>query len=206
MIYTFNDGLLPGSRRPRLYLAKAGEAVKFEGSSIDGYCQVVKSIYIKAGKWSNNDYELTLAPGVRPIRLYSPLHGLWGDDLASWGEVVGTLGLPIATCRAIVTAEYPKTAERLDAIEAFEAQHEDAHEDAERIVVSFGGPTRRQRAEGFWEQPKTGYGSGNREVVVAPGASGWASPVVVSPEGAKIVGVRHTPGHGGGYYDVEVMV
>lgn len=166
--YSYNDGLLPGSRHPRLYLAKAGEAIKFEGFSIDDYCQVVKSIYEKGGKWSNTTYELAFAPGVRAIKLISPLHGLWGDDLASWGEVVGTLGLPIATCRAIVTAEYPKTAERLDAIEAFEAQHENAQEDAERIVVSFGGPTRRQRAEGFWEQPKTGYSSDNREVVVAP--------------------------------------
>ena len=117
--HKYNDGLCPGRRRPRLYLAKGGEAVKFEGRNIEGYCAILKSLFKKDGAWSNTTYELLLAPGVRALEFMSPLHGTWGDDLSSWGEVAEHLGLPVEVVQKIVRAEYPTTAKRLDDLETF---------------------------------------------------------------------------------------
>lgn len=117
--HRYNDGLRSGGRRPRLYLAKGSEVRKFGGENIPDYCAVVTAQYQKNGKWSNTDYTLDLAPGVRALEFLSPLHGTWGDDLSSWGEVAEHLGLPVEVAQTIVRAEYPKTGERLDQLEAF---------------------------------------------------------------------------------------
>jgi hypothetical protein len=202
-MYQFNDGICPGGRRPRLYLAKGGEVVKFKGHEIDGYCAVATAQYKQAGKWSSTTYQLAFVPGVRPLYFLSPMHGAWGDNLGSWGEVVEALGLPIEIARRVVRAEYKATAERLDKLEAFGAETEAD----EMVVVSFGSPTNRATQEGYWAAEKRGHTSGGREVIVAPGKGGdWLNPTVIEPEGAKVISSRHTPGRHGGYYSVEVVV
>ena len=124
-IQRFNDGRLPGGRRPRLYLARGSDVWKFAGSTIPGVCVVTTAQYEQSGKWSNTEYGLTLAPGVRTISLVSPLHGTWGDDISSWAEVATKLQLPPLVARSVVRAEYPTTATRLDEVEAFAAEVEE---------------------------------------------------------------------------------
>jgi len=203
----FCDGLLSGNRRPRLYLCKGAQAVKFTGSNIDGYCAISRNVYEKRGKWSNTTYTLNLAPGVRAVKMVSPLHGTWGDDLESWGELCQVLGLPIEVAREIVSREYPRTAERLNKAEQFASDVEARGGETETVVISFGSPTNRARREGYWASPKSGRTSDGRTVTVVPGESGgWSDPQVTEPEGAQVISARQTPGMHGGYVTVEVSV
>jgi hypothetical protein len=204
-LYLYNDGLLAGGRRPRLYLAKGLEARKFTGESLPGYCAVVTAEYRQSGKWSNTTYQLRLAPGVRPLHFVSPLHGTWGDKMESWGGVAQILGLPIELSQAIVLKEFPSTAERLDKVEAFALAVEEEHgNQAEVVVISFGSPTRRAIEEGFWRSPKSDCDS---SATIAPGeGDDWSKPVVLEPAGAEVISSRHRPGMHGGYWAVEVVL
>ena len=207
MIHEYNDGLFPGGRRPRLYLSKAGEVRKFAGKNIPDYCAVVTARYVKNGKWSNTDYTLDLAPGVRAMEFLSPLHGTWGDDLSSWGVVAERLCLPVDVAQDITRAEYPKTAERLDRLEAFATGIEQQGATTETVVVSFGSPTNRDVSEGYWSQPKTAWATDGRTVVVKPGeGDDWCKAEAVAPDGAKVLSSRHKPGMHGGYWTIEVAV
>jgi len=204
--YEYNDGLCSAGRRPRLYLAKDGKAFKFSGENIPGVCVIVQSHYEKNGEWSNTTYKLGLVPGVRPLFFLSPIHGTWGENLGSWGEVAEVLGLPVEVAQAIIRAEYKKTAERLDKLEKFALELEGMGYTTETVVISFGSPSNRAISEGYWESPKKGATSDGREGVIAPGEGGWLNPMVIEPEGAKILSSRHSPGMHGGYYAVEVAV
>lgn len=209
-MYDYNDGLRPAGRNPRLYLAKGSEVKKFVGSNIPGFCAVATVRYEKRGRWSNTTYQLDLAIGVRPLYFLSPLHGTWGDDLASWGEVAEKLGLPIEIAQKIVRTEYPETGTRLDKLEQFAAEQAGAESDTEVVVVSFGSPTNRLIRAGYWSQPKSGQTSDARTVTIEPSkgeyGNDWHKPTVVEPDGAKIISSRHSPGMHGGYWAVEVAV
>jgi hypothetical protein len=115
----YNDGLCPGGRRPRLYLIVGQVAHKFKGVQIPGVCAIAGEKFDKNGKWSNTTYQIELKDGVRPIYLLSPLHGTWGNEFPTWHECASQLGLPLAVTQSIVRAEYPPTADRLDAMEEF---------------------------------------------------------------------------------------
>lgn len=208
--HKYNDGLCPGGRRPRLYLAKGGDVRKFIGEHIPEFCAVATAKYQKNGKWSNTDYTLDLAPGVRMLKFLSPLHGTWGDNLSSWGEVAEHLGLPVEVAQNIVRAEYPLTGERLDQLEAFAVAAEQQGAATETVIVSFGSPTNRAIREGYWSQPKTAQTTDGRTVTVQPGQGeygpDWYKAEAVAPEGAKVLSSRHKPGMHGGYWTVEVAV
>lgn len=119
------------------------------------------------------------------------------------------LGLPYEATRRVVSKEYPKTAARLDNVEKTLEEIETAASDSEVVVISFGAPTRRQEAEGYWGSPKAGKTSGGMLVEISPtiredGSSDWNAPQVITPVGAKIVGARHEPGYHGGYWNIDV--
>jgi len=78
-------------------------------------------------------------------------------------------------------------------------------------MVVFGSPTHRDARNGYWSAPKSAKTSDGREVVIRPSAKengdpNWKKPVVVAPEGAKIISVEHLPGYHGGSYQIEVAV
>lgn len=206
----YNDGRCSGGRNPRLYLAKGSEVRKFIGENIPEFCAVATSSYTKNGKWSCTDYTLNLAPGVRPLRFLSPLHGTWGDNFASWGEVAEKLGLPVDVAQAIIREEYCKTAERLDKLEEFALSIETEGKNTETVIISFGSPTNRAISEGYWSSPKSAQTSDGRKVTVMPsqGQYGpdWNKPSVVEPTGAKVFSSKHRPGMHGGYWTIEIVV
>jgi hypothetical protein len=205
MEYQYNDGRRPGGRKPRLYLAKGAQIAKFEGSNIAGFCAIAREKFTKNGNFSNTTFDLILAPGVRPLYFLSPLHGTWCDTLGSWAEVAQELGLPVEVAQQIIREEYPPTASRLDEVEKFVASlGQDA--EVEKVVVTFGSPTRRQSREGYWSQPKFGKTTDGRRVVVQPGPKGWGEAVAVEPEGARVVGCRHSPAMHGGIWSIEIMI
>jgi len=207
MIYKYNDGLHNAGRTPRLYLVKGRECKKFEGAEIYDFCVILKSEYEKCGKWSNTTYELELAAGVKPFYFISPMHGIWGQDYRSWGELIEDLQIPISVAKEIVHNEFMVTFERLEKIEEFQAKAEEENASTETVIISFGNATRRQRDEGYFENEKTGHTSTGIEVVIKPGKENdWYEPEILKPAGAKFIQTIRTPGTGGGYYDVEILV
>lgn len=169
--YGYSDGLHNAGRTPRLYLAKGGEIRKFTGENLVlGWYAVVTAKYTKNGKWSNTRYQLDLAPGVRPLYFLSPMHGTWGDNLGSWGDVAEQLGLPVDVAQTIIRNQYKATAERLDKLEEFALAVEAQGNETETVVISFGSPTNRSIREGYWEKPKSSQASDGRAVTVVPGS------------------------------------
>jgi len=209
MTYIFNDGLRPGGRWPKLWLAKNNKLRKFRGTNIPGYCVIVRETFEKRGKWSNTSYEIELAKGVRPIYMLPPLHGEWGEHFSSWADVSLEMGISVEKARSLVRLEYPKTFRRLEAIDIFGIEQEKSGAGTEIVTISFGSPTNRQIAEGYWDTPKSGYtADGAIEVIVAPnnGPDKWYQPIVLAPDGAQIISAKRSPGRHGGYVTVEVAV
>lgn len=184
--YKYNDGLRPGGRRPRLYLARGSEVVKFAGKSIPGFCTVATEKYEKAGKWSNTDYVLLLEKGVRPLFFLSPLHGTWGEEFGTWLEVADALGLPVEKAKEIVAAEYPRTAQRLDEVEAV-LSREDGGPCEEVITIVW--------PRGLQEKEVRG------QTVAYLGNEEWALP-----RGWRLIDKRLRPGYKGGYYELDLVV
>lgn len=205
-IYTYNDGRQPGGRRPRLWLAKGGVARKFTGDDVPGFAIVASHEFTANGKWSNTTYRLLLAAGVTPVYMISPLHGIWGQDFLSWGEAAAELGISEALARQIVASEYPDTAARLDKVEAEFARQAEAAPEPEVVFIHFGTPTNRMIQEGFWESKEGKTTDGRLVRIVRDASEGWYKPRAVEPEGAEVVGVKHHPGHHGGWYEVQVLV
>ncbi|MCX6737008.1 MAG: hypothetical protein NTW73_02930 [Candidatus Parcubacteria bacterium] len=206
-MYQYCDKLAPAGRYPCLYLAKGGEVKKFKGENISDFCCIATEQYSKNGKWSSTTYQLELSPGVRPLYFLSPMHGTWGDDLKSWGEVVEKLSLPVDVAKAIIGTEFKTTANRLDKLEEFALATETEEVTTETVIISFGSPSNRAIREGYWEEPKSSQTSNGQTVTVAPGVDAdWGNPSVVEPEGAKVISSRHVPGMHGGYWTVEVIV
>ena len=112
---------------------------------------------------------------------------------------------PVEVAQKIVREEYPRTERRLDELEEF-AQSLPQGE-IETVIVSFGSPSNRPIAEGWWDAPKSATTSWGAKVVVQPGGEkGWASPEVIEPKESKIISSRSSPGMHGGYVTVEVAV
>ena len=206
MELTYNDGRCSGGRTPRLYLAKGGQVVKFSGEGIAGYCAVKTARYEKNGKWSNTTYVLDLAPGVRGLSFLSPLHGTWGDEFGSWGEAVENLSLPVDVAQAIVRAEYPGTAERLDAAEKFAMECESSGTDAEELILSGGSPTNRAIRDGYWTAPlAVQLPDGTVAVLSAADRRDPADKWTVTDPRVRVVDNQTRPGMHGGYYALRLM-
>jgi hypothetical protein len=117
--YRYCDKMLSGGRTPRLWFVKPdGSPVRFEGRTIPGVAVVVTSSYEKNGKWSGTTWYLTLGEGVRPVRMVAELHQKFCDRWTSWEVLARHYEVPVEAIRAVVSAEYPKGAARLDQVAA----------------------------------------------------------------------------------------
>lgn len=206
MQYTYNDGLKPCGRYPHLYLAKGNDVVLFTGHDIDGFVMIITELYEKGGKWSNITFKLQLLPGVRPLYFLSPMHGIWGEEYETWGEVVEELQLDLPTTKKVVANLYRRTADRLDKLERMIVDIEKTDYCTEIVNVSFGAPTNRAIANGYWETPKSAYASDKSEVIVAPGENGWNNPVLIQPKNGNIISNQYSPGMHGGYRHIKVLI
>src|SRR5690606_30817375 len=102
-------------------------------------------------------YSLVLAAGVRPV---AGIQGwetgtfLEGAGIENWNDAANYYGVSVAEARRFLAANYPKSTAELNRREAeLEALAAASGEEPERIVISFGSPTNRLRAEGFWDWP-----------------------------------------------------
>lgn len=122
--YTYNDGLLPSGRRPRLYLVKGNHVRKFNGEDIYEWCRIVSARHKNSGEWLNTIYKLDLEPCVRPLHFVPPMHGTWGDSLGSWDEAAEKLGISVDNAQQIIRNEFEITAKRLNKLQNIIRRHE----------------------------------------------------------------------------------
>lgn len=222
----WSDELGPRSRAAWLLLVKGDEVTAFAGRDLPGLVAVRGSDFRRNGKWSHTTYRLLLAPGVRAISGRNGFEtGTFAEGLRSavrapapidtWAEMAAALGVSVPGAMAFLRAWRPKAAEALDIATAKVAEALDAAEEAassdlaiETVTVSFGAPTKRQAAAGFWTAPKAVPGHPDAEVYLVNPDAGWTAPGNVALRGANgaVTSVRHSSGHGGGYVTVAVSV
>jgi hypothetical protein len=207
-------------RRKWALLVANGKVFPFEGKTVDGVVAVMGTSYEQAGKWSHTTFRLELAPGIRFIsgcdgwetgRFLEGLKSATHADvfLDTWPAVANALGVAIPECRRFLEAFSPASVEALDAAEAaLESVDKAAEGNVAELALSFGGPTRRERDNGYWDWPVIVEDASGLEIGrVVPDNDpcvGWRSPQTLGPIG--LIGVEKTAGHGGGYVSLRVAV
>jgi hypothetical protein len=214
----YEEGIGSRDRRSWLLFVTAGEVTPFAGETIPGVAAVVGTQFRKNGKWSSTTYRIVLAPGVCALSgrmgwetgtFREGLGALAKAPTDTWAEVAAALGVGVPEAQAFLRAFRPTEAAHLDEVDAVLDAVDAAGDGASTIKVSFGGPTKRQAAEGFWARREI---PGGGELVLAEGApltgSSWAVPGAVRLEGraGRILDIVHGSGHGGGYVTVTLAL
>ena len=220
---TYSDGIGSRSRRPFLILIKGEAITTFKGETIPGIVVVRGTDYSKNGKWSHTTFRLELAQGVRAIsgrdgwETGKFVEGLrsaasFGSPVDTWADVANALGVSVPSAMEFLRSWRPKAAAALDEVDAAltaldeAADEAEAVQDTETVVVSFGSPTRRQRAEGFWTSPKS-IPNYVGELRLIDAERGWTKGnITVVGVLGTVVSATHSSGHGGGYVSVTVAI
>lgn len=164
----WSDQLGPRERRAWLLIVANGRIHRFVGENIPGIVVVAGEDFTKDGKWSHTTYRLSVSDSARAIagrdgwetgRFVEGLRAAVrsAEPLDDWVGVANALGVTIAEAKRFLGEWRPRAAERLDETEAallaLDEVESGEGEGAEKITISFGSPTGRQRAAGFWEWP-----------------------------------------------------
>ena len=215
----YNNQMEVRSRASWLLFVKGDAVFPFRGEDIPGVVAVKGHDFNKAGKWSSTTYRLVLASGVRHVAGHDGFEtGRFAEGLGSslgtatpdtWSEVAEALGVSVVAAADFLRSWRPKAAATLDAAEAAleELEEEEDGKETVKVTVSFGGPSRRERGDGFWESPKGIPGYAGAEVYLVDPERGWETGnVAVSGVAGTVLDVRRTAGRGGGYCAVTVAV
>jgi len=195
-----------------LLIDQAGIVHVFMGDSIPGLVAVVGTVYEKCGKWSHTIYRLELAPGARSIAGHDGWEtGRFVEGLASatsrshcdrWIDVANALGATLAETQRFLREWRSKAAGVLDQVEIDLASVETETGDVETIAISFGGPTNRVIAEGFWDWPVRVVAGADREKEV--GRIVYKDDKWQSQGDIKIVALEHCAGYHGGTISMRI--
>ncbi len=213
----WSDQLGHRSRRAWLLLMTPDGVInEFTGVNIPGIVAVQGTDYEKAGKWSHTTYRLAIADGVRYIAGHTGWEtGTFTEGLASatgrkycdtWIDVANALQVTVAEAQRFLQ-QRPEAAKRLDAAEAAVAAIDDVcgEEGGETIAISFGSPTRRMMAEGFWDWPVKIFLAGQEVARVTPDRKGdWANTPTTGP--VKILAAEKSSGPRGGSISLRLAV
>ena len=207
---TWKNKMAPRCRRAWAIVVGPGDEIElFTGDSIPGKVAVVGRDYKKCGIWSHNIYRLEIAEGVRFVSGHMGFEtGTFTEGLRDatrkptdrWHEVAEALGVTLPVAQEFLRAWLPGTAEKLDQVETDLASlDETSPAGAAVISVSYGGPTRKQRENGFWEWPVRILDEGGEEV-------GRVSPDGEPSGDVKVLKWNRMAGHGGGYVSMLLAV
>lgn len=220
---TWSNEMGSRSRRAWLLLVKGEKIVNFTGQNIPGVVVIRGTDYRKNGKWSHTTFRLELAQGVQAIsgrdgwetgRFVEGLHAAVGFDqpIDRWPDVANALGVSVPSAMAFLREWRPAAAEALDEVDAQlealdEAVNPAAVVDTEMVVVSFGSPTNRMIAEGWWKTPKAIPGHDDAQIALVDPEKGWyEGNITVEGIAGTVLSSVHTSGMHGGYYSVTVAV
>jgi len=220
-IITWSDEMGSRSRSAWLLLVKGEKIVSFTGQNLPSMVVVRGTDYHKNGKWSHTTYRLELATGVRAIpgkngwetgRFVEGLRDATrgSTPIDTWVDVANALGVSVPSAMAFLREWRPKAAAALDEVDTQlsaldEAAGTEVVVDTETIVVSFGSPTNRQMAAGFWQNPKAIPGGG--ELRLLDTTKGWVKENIrVEGIVGTVLSATLASGHHGGYVSVTVAV
>lgn len=211
------------SRSAWLLLVKGEEIISFAEKTMSGWVVVQGTDYSKNGKWSHTTFRLELANGVRAIAGHNGWEtGRFVEGLRSavsgsgpidrWPDLAHALGVSVPAAMAFLREWRPKAAAALDLVdaqlEALEASVPATSEivDTVTITVSFGSPTNRAIADGWWSAPKQITGQKAQLRLIDP-KKGWEKEniVVVGMTGTVLNAVSSSGMHGG-YRAITVAV
>lgn len=205
-----------------LLLVKGEEIVSFGERTMPGWVVVLGTDYRQNGKWSHTTFRLELAVGVRAIAghngwetgrfvegLRSAVRG--NEPIDRWPDLANALGVSVPAAMSFLRQWRPKAAEALDIVdaqlEALEASVPAGEVvDTVTITVSFGSPTNRAIADGWWSAPKQITGQ-KAQLRLIDSTKGWekGNVVVVGMTGTVLSAVSSSGMHGG-YRAVTVAV
>lgn len=219
----WSDGIGSRGRCGWLLLVKGEEITPFKGSNIPGVVVVRGTDYHKNGKWSHTTYRLELGQGVRAIsgkdgwetgRFVEGLRSAvsFNSPIDTWADVANAMGVSVPSAMEFLKEWRPKAATALDEVDAQLSALDDAVDptapvvDTETVVVSFGGPTNRAIADGFWKNPKSITGH-NGELRLIDLTKGWTKDNIrVARMIGTVLSATHASGYHGGYVSVTVVV
>lgn len=208
-------------RLPWALIVHNGIVYPFTGVDIPGTCSIVGQDYEKKGRWSSTTYRLAIPDSARLITghegwgtglflegLQSALHP--HGPIERWADLANALGVSIPEAQRFLHDFRPEEASRLDEVEAALAAMVEAEDDldgdVEEVALTFGAPTRRQMAEGYWEAPVLVL-LGDEEVgrVTRGGdPQGWTAPVAQGR--VAVLSSTHSDGYHGGYISLHLKV
>ncbi|MEI6511473.1 MAG: hypothetical protein WCO25_05575 [Candidatus Uhrbacteria bacterium] len=220
---TWSDGIGSRGRGSWLLLIKGETITPFKGQNVPGTVVVRGTDYTKNGKWSHTTFRLELAPGVRAISgkdgwetgkfvegLRSAVSG--SGPIDRWPDAANALGVSVPAAMQFLREWRPKAAEALDTVDAqLEALEEAAGAamatDTETVVVSFGSPTNRMIAAGWWKDPKAIPGHDGAQIALVDPEKGWYDGnIAVQGIVGTVISAVHAAGMHGGYCSVTVAV
>lgn len=219
--YTWSNRLGSRDCRAWLLVVKDDEVVVFAGKNIPGKAVIVGSDYHKDGKWSYTTYRLMLGSGVRAISGRDGWEtGRFIEGLSSvtkrrhidtWSDVAEAIGVSVPAAMKFLREWRPKAADALDIVdaqlEALDAAAIQSAEDPVKVTVSFGGPTNRMIAEGFWRNPKAITGYDGAEIQLIDPEGGWNKEnITVVGISGTVISATHASGYHGGYVSVVVAL
>lgn len=214
-MYKWSDQIGSRGRGAWLLLVDGeGHIHHFDGDNIPGVVAIIGYDYERAGKWSHTTYRLQLAHGgVRAIagrngwetgRFVEGLRSAvsYRQPIDRWVDVANALGVTMTEAQRFLREWRLKAAEALDLVEETLGLMDDETDgEFETVAISFGSPTNRMRAAGFWGWPVRVTLEGAEVGRVISGETDWV------PEGqVKVLAVEHGSGRGGGYVSMRLAI
>ncbi|MFA6215538.1 MAG: hypothetical protein WC768_03145 [Patescibacteria group bacterium] len=207
-------------RGGRFFFVKGDEVIPFKEKDITGVVVVKGTDYTQNGKWSHTTYRLQLADDIRHIAGHNGWETCrFAEGLGTavrcktpdtWVETAKALGVSVPSAMQFLRSWRPKAAEKLDEVEQALAKLEEAsgqETDSVIVTVSFGSPTSRDEADGFWERPKRIREFPPAEIRLIDPEAGWKEGnVTVVGISGTVLTVKQGDGMHGGYYAVSVGV
>lgn len=229
MDYSFySDQLGSRGRKPWGVVVGPGDSlVEFSESERVGV-KFVNSTYEQNGKWSHTTWRVILPPGSRLVSGHLGWEtGTWREalsretrqDVVTWLDAARALGVSVASVMDYARQWHKRDARHFDEVDRKLAEADDAAEAASSaaaepttVAVSFGAPTRRRMAEGFWEWPLAIRDeTGNLRGYVRPGQGKYGtdnSVYIPDPDltVVQVLDVVQSSGYHGGYVTVRLAL
>lgn len=220
---TWSDSIGSRGRKAWMLLIKGEQITSFKGENIPGVVVIRGTDYTKNGKWSHTTFRLELADGVRAIsgmdgwetgRFVEGLRSSVGfkTPIDTWADVANALGVSVPSAMEFLKGWRPKAAQALDDVDAQLTALDEVSTvggeivDTETVVVSFGGPTNRSMADGFWTSAKSIPTHGGELRLIDKG-KGWEKEnIMVAGIKGTVMSATHAAGYHGGYVSVTVAV